>query len=60
MPNRDELAAEIRGVQDELERLGVRRERINFHRMPDEELETLTESISEQFETRKRFLGVEK
>lgn len=59
MPTRDETIIEISRLQDELERLGVKRERVNFRRLGDEELEEVAGSIIEQLETRKRFLGVE-
>lgn len=53
--NSENLIAEIREIQDELEKLGVRRERVNFKRMSDEDLEEFLESIGEQLRTRKKF-----
>lgn len=53
-----ELIAEIKLLQDELEKLGVRRERIVFHRLGTEQLENELDAVSDQLETRKRFLGV--
>lgn len=54
----EDLINEISAVQDELEKLGVRRERINFRRMSAEDLELELEAVGEQLKTRKRFLGV--
>ena len=54
----ERLINEISAVQDELEKLGVRRERINFRRLSAEELEVEFDAVGEQLKTRKRFLGV--
>lgn len=52
------VIGEIRKIQDELVSLGVRRERVNFQKLNAEQLNDFLESVREQLETRKRFLGV--
>ena len=52
-----EIIASVRAVQDELERLGARRERIIVHRLSPDELEAELIAVSEQLNRRKRFLG---
>lgn len=51
------VIGEIHKIQDELESLGVRRERVNFGRMNAEELNDFLESAGRQLQTRKRWLG---
>lgn len=54
---RDELIAEIRALQDELESLQVKRERIRFYDLKDFELPEVLESVRAQVLQRKKFLG---
>lgn len=56
----DELIVigEIHKIQDELEALGVRRERKNFNAMTSEELNDFLETVSDQMQARKRWKGV--
>jgi len=54
-----EIIALIAKVQDELERLGIRRERENFRLWSDEQLEEFLESKRDQMLTRKKFLGLD-
>jgi hypothetical protein len=55
---RDDLINDIYALQDELEALDVKRERFNFRRLTDLEIVEILDSIVEQLEQRKRFLGV--
>jgi len=54
-----EIIALIAKVQDELERLGIRRERENFRCWSDEQLEEFLENKRDQMLTRKKFLGLD-
>ena len=55
----DELINEIKALNTELLKLGVRPEYINFRRLSFEDLEMEFDAVGEQLKTRKRFLGVE-
>lgn len=55
---RDGMIAQIRAMQDELARLGVRREYINFRRLKDEELAEEFDAVFDQLKQRKKFLEV--
>ncbi len=54
---RDEIIARIRDIQAQLAELGTKREYINFSRLSDADLVTVEESLHEQVERRKKFLG---
>ncbi len=54
-----EIITLIAQVQDELERLGIRRERENFRLWSDEQLEEFLENKRDQMLTRKKFLGLD-
>jgi len=58
--NADEIIAEIKSLQDELEKLAVKRERIKFYRLSAEELAEELDAVTRQLETRKQWLGVNK
>ncbi len=53
-----QIITEIKRLHDELRRLEVKPEYINFKRLNLEQLETELDAVSGQLETRKRFLGV--
>lgn len=55
---RDEIIEKIRGVQDELFALGVKREYINFRRLSDDDLLDELEAVSDQLKQRKKFLEI--
>lgn len=54
----EELIDRIKLLHDELRRLEVKPEYINFKRLSLEGLRAELEAVSEQLERRKRFLGV--
>lgn len=56
--NPELIVFEIKVIQDELERTGVKREYINFKRLSPEELLAELDARVEQLKTRKRFLEV--
>lgn len=53
----EELITQIKSLHDELRRLDVKPEYINFKRLTLEGLQAEFEAVSEQVKTRKRFLG---
>jgi hypothetical protein len=52
------VIAEIHKIQDELEVLGVRRERKNFKEMTSEQLNDFLETVAAQLQARRRWKGV--
>jgi hypothetical protein len=54
---RDRLIAEIRSLQDELEKREVKRERIKLYDLDEAGLEKELNSLREQLKRRKEFLG---
>lgn len=54
--SREDLISEIRAVQDDLEALGVKRERIQFDKFDEPELLEISKSFREQLKRRKEFL----
>lgn len=56
--NSNELIAEIKAACDELRRLDVKPEYVNFYRLSADDLATELDAVARQLETRKRFLGV--
>lgn len=53
----NEIIEKIRAVQDELVRLGVKKQYIPFAKLDDDGLNAELEAVTEQLERRKKFLG---